>query len=77
MGDVVVVVVLAILVFLGGFVVLGMMAWKTLQRVKALGRVVAAASDRIGDATAALDAVAPRPPAYTRTGPPAETKDSI
>ena len=56
----VVVVVLALLLFAGGLVVLALLGLRVFKQVKVLGHTVAEASVRVGDATAALDAVAPR-----------------
>ena len=55
-----VVVVLAVLVFLGGLVVLALLGVRLFRQVKSLGRTVGSAATRVGDASAALDAVAPR-----------------
>ncbi|MDQ1713017.1 MAG: hypothetical protein QOE45_2467 [Frankiaceae bacterium] len=55
-----VVVVFAVLAFAVGLVVLALLAVRVFRQVKALTRTVAAAGRRVGDATAALDAVAPR-----------------
>ena len=53
------VVVVAVVVFLACFAVIGVLLWKTFQRVKSLGRSVAAASERIAEASAALEEIAP------------------
>lgn len=53
------VVVSAVVVFLACFVVVAVLMWKTFQRVKSLGRAVAAASERIAEASAALEEIAP------------------
>jgi hypothetical protein len=51
-----------ILVFLAGVAVLAVMGWRTLQRVKALGRSVAEASERIAEVSAALEDIRPVQP---------------
>ena len=53
------VVVFGVLVFLTCFAVIGVLLWKTFKRVKSLGRAVAAASERIAEASAALEEIAP------------------
>lgn len=53
------VVVLAILVFVGGLVVLGLLGWRTFQGIKALSKVVAESSERIAAASATLEQIAP------------------
>ncbi|HEX8003058.1 MAG TPA: hypothetical protein VF519_10235 [Mycobacteriales bacterium] len=60
------VVVGAVVVFLTCFALVGVLAWKTYQRVRSLGRTVAAASTRIAEASAALDAIKPATAPYTR-----------
>jgi UPF0716 family protein affecting phage T7 exclusion len=57
---VVAVVVFAVLSFLAGLVVLGLLGWKVFGRVRSLGRTVGAASTRIADASAELETIAPR-----------------
>lgn len=53
------VVVFAVVVFVTCFAVIAVLMWKTFQRVKSLGRAVAAASERIAEASAALEQIAP------------------
>jgi hypothetical protein len=57
---VVYVVVFAVLVFLGGLVVLGMMGVRLWRSVRSLGRTVAAAGAQVAEASAALETIAPR-----------------
>ena len=52
---VVVVVVLAVLAFLGGLVALAMLGVRLFRQVKRLGGVVADASARVAEASASLD----------------------
>lgn len=59
MTPVVYVVVFAVVATLACFTVIAVLGWRTFQRVKALGRAVAAASERIEEASAALEAAAP------------------
>lgn len=54
------VVVFAASVFVGSLVLLILLAVRAVREVKALGRSVAAASERIADASAALETIAPR-----------------
>jgi len=56
---VVYVVVFAVVVFVTSFAIVGVLAWRTFQRVKSLGRAVATASERIADASAAIEQLAP------------------
>jgi hypothetical protein len=60
MSRVAVVVVFAVLVFLGGLVVLAMLGVRLFRQVKALGSTVGAAAERVGEASAALETIAPR-----------------
>lgn len=53
------VVVFAVVVTLACFTAIGVLGWRTFQRVKTLGRTVAAASERIAEASAALEEIAP------------------
>ncbi len=52
----VVVVVLGLLALAGGLVVLAVLAVRLFRQVKHLGRVVGAASERVAEASAGLDA---------------------
>jgi hypothetical protein len=56
---VVVVVVLAVVVFLGGCVVVALGAWRAFRRIRSLGRSVAAAGARIAELTDALEQAQP------------------
>jgi len=56
---VVYVAVFAVVATLACFTAIGVLGWRTFQRVKALGRAVAAASDRIAEASAALEEIKP------------------
>ncbi|MDQ6650979.1 MAG: hypothetical protein M3Z02_12810 [Actinomycetota bacterium] len=44
-----------------GFVVLGLLSLRLWRQVKVLGAEVVSASERLADAAAALDQIAPRP----------------
>lgn len=55
-----VVVGLAVLAFLAGLGVLALLGVRVFRSVKSLGRTVGAASTRLADAAAELDAIAPR-----------------
>jgi hypothetical protein len=57
---VVVVVVLAVLAFVAGLAVLALLAVRLFRQVRSLGRTVSNASTRVGDASAALETIAPR-----------------
>jgi hypothetical protein len=57
---VVYVVVFAVLVFLGGLLVLGLMGVRLWRSVRSLGRTVGAAAERVADASATLETIAPR-----------------
>jgi hypothetical protein len=57
---VVYVVVFAVSVVVSSLLLLGLLTLRAFRQVKALGRTVAAASERIAGASAALEAVAPR-----------------
>ena len=54
------VVLFAVAVFLGGLVVLALLARRVFRQVKSLGGTVGTASVRIAEATAALETIAPR-----------------
>jgi hypothetical protein len=57
---VVYVVVFAVLAFLGGLLLLALLAVRLFRRVKSLGRTVSAAATRVSDASAELETIAPR-----------------
>jgi hypothetical protein len=54
------VVFFAVAVFLGGLLFIAALTVRAYKQVRALGRTVADASERIAAATAALETVAPR-----------------
>lgn len=56
------VVVFAVLVFLAGLAVVAVVGWRTLKRVKALGRSVSEASRRIEELTEAIEEIKPAQP---------------
>lgn len=52
-------VLVAVVILLSCLAAVAVAAWMAFQRVKSLGRAVAAASERIADAAVALEEIAP------------------
>jgi hypothetical protein len=56
----VVVVVAAVLAFVAGLAVLALLGLRVFRQVRVLGRTVAAGSERVAEAAAELERIAPR-----------------